>query len=251
MIRALFVCSGSKGNATLIDSGNTLIQIDMGTTLKRLKAGLSEMGKTIDDIEGAVFTHDHSDHIKGAYMLASRIPLYATEGTIDDYVDSLIFPGEEFEIGDFHILPFRSSHDAANPVNFVIRVGEERLAYITDTGILTSEMLQLIENCEYYLLESNHDIMMEKRSHRPKPLIDRVLGDHGHLSNVDSAHYACDVIGPKTKAIYLAHLSDDCNTHEVAINTYKRVFAERGIDFDNYEIKCTSQAKSVKGGDWE
>ncbi|MCR5491276.1 MAG: MBL fold metallo-hydrolase [Bacilli bacterium] len=251
MIRALFVCSGSKGNATLIDSGKTLIQIDMGTTLKRLKLGLAEMNKTIDDIEGVVFTHDHSDHIKGASMMAKRTPLYATEGTLDEYVDSLIFPGQEFEIGDIKIMPFKASHDAINPVNFVIQVGDERMAYITDTGIITEEGLSLIKDCDYYLMESNHDIMMEKKSHRPAYLIARVLGDEGHLSNVDSAHYACDVIGPHTKAIYLAHLSDDCNTHEVALDTYKRVFMEREIDIHNYDIRCTSQAKSVKGGDWE
>ena len=251
MIRALFVASGSKGNATLISSGNTLILIDMGITLKRLKAGLLEFGKTLDDIDGVIFTHDHSDHIKGAHMLAAKIPFYATEGTIDEYVDSLIFPGEEFEIGDIKIMPFQSSHDAVNPVNFVIQTGEERMAYITDTGIILEEALPLLRDCDYYLMESNHDIMMEKRSRRPAMLIARVLGEYGHLSNVDSANYICDLIGPHTKGIYLAHLSDDCNTHEVAINTYKKVFAEREMRFEDYEIKCTSQIKSVKGGDWE
>ena len=251
MMKILFIASGSKGNATFIDSGKTLIQIDMGITKKRLVEGAKELGRTLDDIEGVLITHEHSDHIKGLNLIANRVPIYASEGTVDDCVDSLIFPGEEVQIGDFFITPFKSSHDAINPMNFVIRCGNERLGYITDTGMILDEGLKLLKDCDYYLIESNHDVEMEQKSRRPRMLIKRVLGDFGHLSNVDSANYACELLGPHTKAFYLGHLSDDCNTPQKALETYTRVFEVNRVDPSRFEIRCTSQLKFVKGGSWE
>ena len=59
------LASGSKGNASLIYTDNTLIQIDMGVTLKMVDAELKRLGKSRSDIQGVFITHEHSDHISG------------------------------------------------------------------------------------------------------------------------------------------------------------------------------------------
>lgn len=250
-MKILFLASGSKGNATLIDSGNTLLLIDMGISRKLLASGVSALGRELGDIEGVLLTHEHSDHIKGIKYIAKDIPIYASAGTIDKHVDVIVNPDEEFEVGDFAIMPFSSSHDAANPLNFLIRCGKEKLGYVTDTGLIFDKGLALLKDCDYYLMESNHDRAMERKSKRPQMLIQRIMGDLGHLSNIDSASYICELIGPHTKGIYLGHLSDDCNTPELAIETYQRVFRDYGIDYTKYDIRCTSQTDFVKGGSWE
>ena len=51
-----------------------------------------------------------------------------------------------------------------------------------------------------------------------------------------SAHYLKDFIGPATKKIFLAHLSEENNTYEKAIETLKSVLEEYDIKFDNIEI---------------
>ena len=57
------------------------------------------------------------------------------------------------------------------------------------------------------------------------------------------------VIGERTKEICLAHLSEEANTKETALNTYRRVFDEEHIYFD--EIKVADQKEIVSGGHYE
>ena len=57
------------------------------------------------------------------------------------------------------------------------------------------------------------------------------------------------VIGERTKEICLAHLSEEANTKETALNTYQRVFDEGHIYFD--EIKVADQKEIISGGHYE
>ena len=57
--------SGSKGNATLIDDGETCIIIDLGFTLKETVRRLARLGKSPEDIDAILVTHEHADHIQG------------------------------------------------------------------------------------------------------------------------------------------------------------------------------------------
>lgn len=250
MLKALFIRSGSTGNATLITDGTTLVLIDMGLTKKLLKEGCAVFDKKIEDIDAAFFTHAHSDHTSGSRFLKGVVPCFASEGTLDE-PDFTIEEGVAETIGDITVLPFGVSHDAPNPVNYLILCKGEKFAYVTDTGYLSEENLALLHNCDYYLIESNHDIKMEVKSHRPKILIKRVLSDLGHLSNIDSAKYMVEMMGNKTKGIYLAHLSDECNTHDIALSTHRRVYEEAHIDWTSLDLRCTSETSMVKGGDWE
>lgn len=59
----------------------------------------------------------------------------------------------------------------------------------------------------------------------------------------------CDVIGKQTKEIVLAHLSQEANTPEIALETYHHIFHEQNIKFDN--IKVASQVDVVSGGNYE
>jgi phosphoribosyl 1,2-cyclic phosphodiesterase len=88
------------------------------------------------------------------------------------------------------------------------------------------------------------------KSNRPKILKDRIRGDYGHLSNADSAAFLSCLVGPKTKAIYLAHLSEECNTPDKALSTQRRILEERGVDLGRVKVVLTNQWKEVLGGDW-
>ena len=58
-----------------------------------------------------------------------------------------------------------------------------------------------------------------------------------------------EIIGDKTKEIVLAHLSEEANSEEKALETYKNIFDENNIKFDN--IKVASQVNVVSGGNYE
>ena len=62
----------------------------------------------------------------------------------------------------------------------------------------------------------------------------RIDGDHGHMSNVASAVMLAKVIGPNTKNIIFAHISDDCNYYmmpELILKEHKKIYDELGVDY--------------------
>jgi len=248
MISFLALGSGSKGNATLIYDENTLFQIDMGIPLKRVKEGLSSLGKTLSDIKAVFITHEHSDHISTLPLLSRTIKVYASPNTLADPKE-VITCGNPIKLGSFSIISFSTSHDAANPVGYLITNKDESLVYLTDTGYISDENLSLLKDKDYYIIESNHDLKMLYKSHRPASLKQRIHSDVGHLSNTESACYMRSIVGPHTKGIYLAHLSEECNTPELALSTYKSAFREGEVSLDNIELVCLKQWESVPGGD--
>jgi len=241
------IASGSKGNATLIVNKDSLILVDMGIALTRLNEGLEEIGKTLEDIDGVVFTHDHSDHISGAKFFAQN-KMYALKGTLPGTNINVVELNKPFQIKSFSITPFRISHDATNPCGYLISDGEERLVYITDTGYVIQETIPLIKNPNYLILESNHDIKMLLNTNRPMELKQRILSEYGHLCNEDSALAAAMIIGPDTSEVILAHLSEEANTSAIAIKAYKQIFNYLHIDTSKIRLAAAKQYKSLKGG---
>lgn len=249
MVSFQFIASGSKGNATLLSDGETLIQVDMGIPLKRLKEGLSNLHKEVGDIQGVVLTHEHSDHISRLPLLAKRgVKVYSTLGTCAE-ADFFLTPGRQIEIGSISVLPFSSSHDARNPVNYLFTLLGKRIAYITDTGVILKDNLPLLKNCDYYVFESNHDKVMLMNSPRPPELKKRIAGKKGHLSNEQAGEYLSALIGPNTKKIYLAHLSEECNTPEIALETIQRIFQKNRIDFPIENVVPLKQNSLIEGGE--
>lgn len=244
------IASGSKGNATVVVSNKTVLLIDMGITLCRLEEGLAEINLKKSDITGALFTHDHADHISGIRFLSPKT-MYALEGTLPSSLSHVVMLNTPFEIGDFEITPIETSHDATNPCGFLIKDKDSSLFYMTDTGTFLEDNLPLIKDPTYLIIESNHDIKMLLHTNRPFELKNRIMSDHGHLCNEDSAIAALSIAGEHTKEIVLAHLSEEANTPEAAIEAYKKIFNHFGVSFDKYEIRCAKQRESLTGGDYE
>ena len=243
------IASGSKGNATIVVSNKTVLLIDMGITLTRLEEGLSEINLTVNDITGALFTHDHTDHIGGLKFISPKI-MYALEGTLPSSLSNVVNVNQPFVIGDFEITPVETSHDATNPCAYLIKDKEESLFYMTDTGVFLEECLPLVKNPTYLIIESNHDIRMLLNTNRPFELKNRIMSDHGHLCNEDSAIAAISIIGKNTKEIVLAHLSEEANTPEVALEAYQKIFKHFGVNINNYKVRTAWQRQSLTGGNY-
>ena len=241
------IASGSKGNATIAVSNKSVLLIDMGITLKRLEEGLAEINLSLKDITGALFTHNHTDHISGIKFISPKI-MYALEGTLPSSLSNVINLYEPFLVGDFTITAFKTSHDATNPCGYLIKDADETLMYMTDTGIFIEDNLPLVKNPTYLIIESNHDIKMLLATKRTFELKNRILSEYGHLCNEDSAIATISIIGDKTKEITLAHLSEEANTQEVALEAYEKIFAHFHINKDKYLIRCANQWTSLSGG---
>lgn len=251
MIRYVIAASSSKGNATLIYTENTIIQIDMGVSLKLLNAAIEKTPYTLNDIKALLITHEHHDHVQGLKLKAYQklaIPIYCGEGTLKCKTNNVEFESS-FDIGDFTIIPLRTSHDASNPYGYALIANGEKLVYMTDTGYVPEDDLSYMDNANHYIFESNHDAMMLMNSDRPKELKDRILSEQGHLSNLDSAEYMANLVGEKTKSVTLAHLSLECNTPKKAIAAYKKVFKKHKLNIDDFNLKCAPQFGPFVGGD--
>lgn len=246
-MKIIVVESGSKGNATLIYDEGRLLLIDMGITLTSLKEGLSLIDKKPLDIDALLLTHSHTDHTKGVSYLGP-VPIYCTKGTYKGSNVNEIEPFEKFAVEHFMITPILASHDAEGTVGYVIKNKKEKLVYLTDTGMIPEKTLSKMKNADYYIIESNHNIKKLHQTNRPAHLKLRILSDEGHLNNEASAIYMSEVVGPKTKEIILAHLSEEANTPELALAAYKKIFQKAHVSLNEINLHCASQRQIVLGG---
>lgn len=240
------LASGSKGNSVFIYDHNVGLLIDCGISNRQLIVRLASIGYRIEDIDVILVTHDHSDHVKGIDKLDFNL-IYCGNNCVKDVADNhYLTPYEVVELGGYLVTPLETSHDATNPLAYLIEGKSEKLLYMTDTGYVLKKNLPYIVNLDYYIFEANHDVEMLMATDRPYFLKQRIYGDLGHLNNEYSARIMAKSLGKKTKEICLAHLSEQANSHAKALETYIKVFKEEEIEFRN--IKIAFQNKVVSGG---
>ncbi|UAL47426.1 MBL fold metallo-hydrolase [Sutcliffiella horikoshii] len=235
------LASGSTGNAIYVATEEHSLLIDAGLSGKKMQELFNGIGRKIEDLSGILVTHEHSDHIKGLGVLARKykLPIYANEKTwkaMDGLVG--VIPTEQkfnFEIeqvktfGGLDVQSFGVSHDAAEPMFYSFHDGDKKVVVITDTGYVSDRMKGIISNADAYVFESNHDVQMLQMGHYPWSIKRRILSDVGHVSNEDAALAMADVMGDKTKRIYLAHLSKDNNMKDLARMSVQQTLATQGV----------------------
>ena len=225
-MKVVVLSSGSKGNTTYIESGDTKILIDLGNSCKYVKEKLDIIGVEAKDIDAIFLTHTHADHIKGLKVFTKRFgtKVYLTKGMLEDldYLENYsIINDKIIEFKDIALDIIKTSHDAKDPIGYIVNGNNKSIVYITDTGYINQKYFDLLSNRDIYILESNHDIEMLNNGPYPFHLRQRILGDKGHLSNYDSSKYLSTFLGNRTKYIVLAHLSEENNTINLAYNTLK------------------------------
>lgn len=234
------LASGSKGNCIYVGTKNTKVLVDAGISTKAITERLNEINVDIGEIQAILVSHEHSDHIAGLKVLAMRhnIPILANQLTakaICDYLHAtpkfkIFLTGEPFEFGDIEVHPFSVQHDAADPVAFTMKFDNLKVGICTDLGFVTSLVAKQLEACNLLYVEANHKPEMVHASNRPMIYKQRVLGRSGHLSNEACGELVSHVAHDELKQIYLAHLSGECNSPEVALQTVKGMLNLRGID---------------------
>jgi len=220
--------SGSKGNATYLESGETSILIDAGMSGIELQRRLSSIGVELSAIDAILVTHEHNDHVQSVGVLSRRanIPVCANSATFSAASKTInkLYAYNEFETGtSFHfrnleIHPFSISHDTEDPVGFRISDGSFSFGYCTDTGKVSRLMLHRLASCQGLVLESNHDIEMLQNGTYPPYLKQRIRSGQGHLDNVEAAAFLRELAHEKLQHVVLAHLSEENNHPEIAMH---------------------------------
>ena len=246
------LASGSKGNCVYVSGGGTSLLVDAGLSAREMVSRMQEAGIDPASLEAVIFTHDHVDHYRGIEVFSRKYPvrLFANEGTAAGIelgcpklsCEWQIFEtASSFEIGGLRIEAFTVPHDAADPVGFLFDDGASRLCLATDLGQATPLVCAKLAQSHAVILESNHDYDMLMQSERPWPLKTRIAGRSGHLSNADAAALMCTSIPAQLHTLLLAHLSEECNTPSLALNTMRQ--ALRDVGREDVHVEVMSQAQ--------
>ncbi len=229
------LASGSSGNVTYVESKEKKILIDCGLSGKKVTALLEGIGRHPKDLDAILVTHEHRDHIHGVGVLARKyqLDIYANKKTWE-IMDSMIGKikmeqkhlfdmDKTLTFGDIDVSSFGVSHDAVDPQFYIFQKNDKRFVMLTDTGYVSDKMRGQIANADAYLFESNHDINMLRMGRYPWYLKQRILGDKGHLSNDDGALALSEIIGDRTKKVFLGHLSQQNNMKQIAHSTVEEI----------------------------
>ena len=231
--------SSSSGNAALLSCGSTHLLVDAGISYTRIRSGLGALGLSVGDLTAVFITHAHGDHTAGLATCLKRhrdIPIRCSEETARQLcyrfagIDQVLIPfplGGRTAAGCCTVTSIPTSHDAPGSTGYRFDGPEGSVGILTDTGILPAAARCLL-GVDLLMLESNHDVETLLSGPYPYPLKDRVLGDLGHLSNETAARFACAAARSGTRQILLAHLSQENNTPQMALNTVGRALEAIG-----------------------
>lgn len=230
--------SGSSGNMTYVEAGNTKLLIDCGISLSDAIKRAPHLD--IKNITAIFVTHEHSDHVKFLATAAKKtkatiyIHKKSFEAIKPEIRDALVgtkiafIEGDScYKIGGVDICTCTLLHDSANNFGYIIRYQNKQIGIFTDTGIFPARYKHLLSELDAFVIEANHDIELLQNSTRPYYVINRTLSSTGHISNKACFDLLKEVLTDRVKYVILGHISKDCNDisciKEDIINKFKDV----------------------------
>ena len=238
-LRFAILGSGSRGNASLVQGGETTVMIDCGFSTRETCRRLEQISFPPENVDAVLVTHEHGDHSQGVARFCRRykIPVWASAGTAryfeNESIDvSLINVHQSFTVGDLLIQPVTVPHDAREPCQFIFRYQQYCLGVLTDVGDITPHITDAYGKCDALLLEFNHDLDMLLSGEYPPSLKQRVSGRLGHLNNSQSSSLLKSLLPGPLRYVMAAHLSESNNSYEIVEQQLARVIDDYDCQFD-------------------
>ena len=227
-MRFASLASGSRGNCLVAEAGATRLLLDCGLSPRETARRLARLGLAPADLSAILVTHEHEDHVGGAFAFAAAhgLAVYLTPGTLQaaagagkvvDCVPTELVDGRAgFAVGGIEVRPFTVPHDAREPVQYVLGDGARSLGVLTDIGAPTPHVLEMLADCDALVLECNHDRAMLRDGGYPRWLKERVGGPLGHLDNDQAAGLLAALGRSRLQHVIGAHLSQQNNRPALA-----------------------------------
>jgi hypothetical protein len=239
------LASGSSGNASLLELDGAGLLVDIGLGPRQLARRFQEIGSDWQRIRGVVLTHTHSDHWSArslARLAELRVPFFCHadhlrplnrqcpefqslqfDGLVKTYV-----PGRIFEpVPGARCRALTLKHDGGATFGFRIEAEPSAagpnwaVGYVADLGSWDASLPRDLADVDVLALEFNHDVELQLASGRARWLIQRVLGEFGHLSNAQGARLLEECASHSTpgrlRHVVQLHLSRDCNRPALAV----------------------------------
>ncbi len=206
----------------------------------------------IQDLDGVFITHIHGDHVNERTvkkLVDKYIPIYCPpqiephlrnkySGLARASRQNLLksIASSEIELSEFLIRPFEVPHDSdGGCFGYSIAYGAngstKKVSVTTDIAHPTETVTGHIADSDVIVIESNYDVEMLERSGRPVWLKRRIRED-GHLSNDQCGEALLQIIERSQtlpKSIALAHISQECNTNQLALECTNAALNSQGL----------------------
>jgi phosphoribosyl 1,2-cyclic phosphodiesterase len=237
-VKICSLASGSKGNCLYLETGDSRVLIDVGMSLRETLLRMEGCGIDPVGIHAVLVSHEHIDHIRsaGSFSRKFKVPVFVSH-LVHRKAEKYLAKTQvtEFESGcafafrGASIDPFPITHDACDPVGFVIESSEGRCGSATDLGIVTRLVTEKLRGCRFLNLESNHDLDMLMNGPYPWELKQRIKSRHGHLSNEESLELLHELAHGGLEAMVMAHLSEVNNHPDHVLRTTESFLRDQNI----------------------
>ncbi len=250
--------SGSNGNAVYVESpaSGAAVLLDCGISNRQIETRLKVHGRFTNSIRGVFITHEHGDHIRGVQSFSkhNRVPVYLTEQTYRNFWQRDGLKGFHFinpngegavAVEDISVRAYPKSHDAADPVFFLVEIRDKRFLYVTDLGASNEQLDALIPTVDALMLESNYDTDMLWNGDYPEDLKERVDSELGHLSNEQAITILETHANGALRLLIFAHISENNNTPEIVAREAEALFARKPGFTPQFEIASRHTVSEV------
>jgi len=232
--------SGSRGNCFALECEGAILLIDAGFSAKEITRRAERAGLDLGGLVGVALTHEHGDHASGALRLAARhgAPLLTSPGTWrrltaagnEGASHRAIGSAPRVEVGPFTVWGAPIAHDAAEPLAVAVEsLDGVKIGVAYDLGRPTAAVRLLLRELTAVILEANHDEILLRTSGYPPSVQHRIAGSAGHLSNRAAADLLLEALHPGLGTVVLAHLSERCNSEELARTTVETALRRKGF----------------------
>ncbi len=235
------LASGSSGNALLVRSGDAALLVDCGLPLRTLEPALARVDLHPAQVSAILLTHEHGDHALSAGVLARRygLPVVANQPTLAAIEHDLanvavqeLATGAAATIAGFSVRSFPVPHDAAEPVGYTIRAGRWCVGIATDLGHWNDTIVEGLAPADLVVIEANHDQERLWRAPYVEVVKHRIYGPTGHLDNIAAGRLLARLgADGRRRSAWLAHLSQEANTPQIAEQVVRGVLAFAGVQY--------------------
>lgn len=229
MVEICALASGSNGNCYYVGNESNAVLVDAGIHYDMLLERIESAGLNVDKIRAVFISHEHSDHICGAYGISKRlqVPVFFSIKTFNNTYGKYrplymrqFYTDTEQDVFGIKVLPFKKRHDASDPHSFRITIDGVNVGVMTDIGFADERVADEFSKCNAVFLESNYDEKMLWDGNYPYYLKNRVASKVGHLSNNQSFDLAKNYASSDLSCLFLSHISADNNTIEKALSAF-------------------------------
>ncbi|ABU59850.1 MBL fold metallo-hydrolase [Roseiflexus castenholzii] len=233
------LASGSSGNVLLVRTGDAALLVDCGLPLRTIEPALTRIGIHPAQLSAILLTHEHGDHVLSAGALARRygVPIIANQPTLAAIEQDLagvpfqeLATGAATMIADFGVRSFPVPHDAAEPVGYTISAGGWCVGIATDLGHWNDTIVEGLTPADLVVIEANHDQEKLWRAPYVEVVKHRIYGPTGHLDNIAAGRLLARLgADGRRRSAWLAHLSREANTPQIAEQVVRGVLALAGV----------------------